>query len=121
MTSHAMIEPRISSVPQNLRLRCVIMRHRVYCGSPGAGIPLPPADRYRDNAVTTIQDAAVVERARPADRLRAVRIWLYAVAACVLLMVVVGGITRLTESGLSITSWKPLSGTIPPLNDADWQ
>ena len=55
------------------------------------------------------------------DRLRPVRIWLYAMAAFVLLMVVVGGITRLTESGLSITSWKPISGTIPPLNDAQWQ
>ncbi|MBU1305106.1 MAG: COX15/CtaA family protein [Alphaproteobacteria bacterium] len=41
-------------------------------------------------------------------------------AAFVLLMVVVGGITRLTESGLSITSWKPISGIIPPLSDADW-
>ncbi len=49
------------------------------------------------------------------------RIWLYTVAAFVLLMVVVGGITRLTESGLSITSWKPISGTIPPLTNADWQ
>lgn len=35
-------------------------------------------------------------------------------------MVVVGGITRLTESGLSITEWKPITGAIPPLNDADW-
>ena len=42
-------------------------------------------------------------------------------AALVLLMVVVGGITRLTESGLSITEWKPISGIIPPLSDADWQ
>ncbi|MCS6759052.1 MAG: COX15/CtaA family protein, partial [Candidatus Devosia euplotis] len=55
------------------------------------------------------------------DWLRPVRIWLYAMAALVLLMVVVGGITRLTESGLSITSWKPISGIIPPLNDAQWQ
>ena len=47
--------------------------------------------------------------------------WLWAVAAMVVLMVVVGGITRLTESGLSITEWKPLSGAIPPLNDAQWQ
>ncbi len=46
--------------------------------------------------------------------------WLLAVAALVFLMVVVGGITRLTESGLSITEWKPLSGAIPPLNAADW-
>ena len=47
--------------------------------------------------------------------------WLFAVAALVFLMVVVGGITRLTESGLSITEWKPVSGAIPPLNAADWQ
>ena len=46
--------------------------------------------------------------------------WLLAVAGLVFLMVVVGGITRLTESGLSITEWKPVSGTIPPLNATDW-
>ncbi len=46
--------------------------------------------------------------------------WLFAVAALVFAMVVVGGITRLTESGLSITEWKPVSGAIPPLNAADW-
>ena len=55
------------------------------------------------------------------DRLKPVRIWLYVMALFVLAMVVVGGATRLTESGLSITSWKPVSGTIPPLSDADWQ
>lgn len=47
--------------------------------------------------------------------------WLYVVAALIVLMVAVGGITRLTESGLSITQWKPISGIIPPLNDAQWQ
>ena len=36
-------------------------------------------------------------------------------------MVVVGGITRLTESGLSITEWKPVTGAIPPLTQADWE
>jgi cytochrome c oxidase assembly protein subunit 15 len=71
--------------------------------------------------VTTIQNAALSQTRIASDRLRPVRIWLYAMAAFVLLMVVVGGITRLTESGLSITSWKPLSGTIPPLDDAQWQ
>ena len=44
------------------------------------------------------------------------RTWLFVVAALVFAMVVVGGITRLTESGLSITEWKPVSGAIPPLN-----
>jgi heme a synthase len=47
--------------------------------------------------------------------------WLLVVAALVFCMVVVGGITRLTESGLSITEWKPISGAIPPLTHADWE
>ena len=46
--------------------------------------------------------------------------WLLAVAALVFLMVVVGGITRLTESGLSITQWKPITGAIPPLTHDQW-
>lgn len=47
--------------------------------------------------------------------------WLLSVAALVVLIVAVGGITRLTESGLSITQWKPITGVIPPLTDAQWQ
>lgn len=50
----------------------------------------------------------------------AIAAWLFAVAALVFTMVVVGGITRLTESGLSITEWKPISGVLPPLTHADW-
>lgn len=52
---------------------------------------------------------------------RPVAIWLFLVAVLVFAMVVVGGSTRLTGSGLSITEWKPLSGTIPPLDAAQWQ
>lgn len=47
--------------------------------------------------------------------------WLVGVAVMIFLMVVVGGATRLTESGLSITHWSPISGTIPPLTPDDWQ
>ena len=47
--------------------------------------------------------------------------WLFLVAALVVLIVAIGGITRLTESGLSITEWKPVTGTIPPLDEAQWQ
>lgn len=47
--------------------------------------------------------------------------WLFAVTGLVFIMVVIGGITRLTESGLSITEWKPVTGAIPPLSEADWQ
>ena len=54
------------------------------------------------------------------DRSRPVAIWLFCVAALVFAMVVVGGITRLTGSGLSITEWKPIMGAVPPLNEADW-
>lgn len=52
---------------------------------------------------------------------RGVAIWLWSLAGLVFLMVVVGGATRLTKSGLSITEWKPISGVIPPLSGADWQ
>lgn len=58
--------------------------------------------------------------AAPAARPRAVAVWLLAVAGLVFLMVVVGGITRLTESGLSIVRWEPLSGAIPPIGEAAW-
>jgi cytochrome c oxidase assembly protein subunit 15 len=52
---------------------------------------------------------------------RAVAIWLLACAAMIFIMVVLGGITRLTESGLSITEWNPVTGILPPLSDAAWQ
>lgn len=56
----------------------------------------------------------------PSARPRALANWLFAVAALIVAMVVIGGITRLTESGLSITEWKPVTGAIPPLSERDW-
>jgi cytochrome c oxidase assembly protein subunit 15 len=50
----------------------------------------------------------------------AIRIWLYAVAAMMVFTLVVGGATRLTESGLSIVEWKPVTGVIPPLSEQTW-
>jgi heme a synthase len=66
------------------------------------------------------------ERAAPAadNRARhrtAIRFWLYGVLIVLLTLVAVGGATRLTDSGLSITEWKPIHGVIPPLNAAQWQ
>lgn len=52
------------------------------------------------------------------DRLTAA--WLWAMTALVFAMIVVGGLTRLTDSGLAITEWRPVTGAIPPLSDADW-
>ena len=57
---------------------------------------------------------------RAAPRPRAVASWLFGVAALVFAMVVVGGITRLTESGLSITRWDVVSGTLPPIGESQW-
>ena len=58
--------------------------------------------------------------AEPADR-RATANWLFFCCALVFLMVVVGGITRLTQSGLSIVEWQPVAGVLPPMGDAQWQ
>jgi len=68
-------------------------------------------------------DATAFSAARGVDaqRSRVAAIWLVAVAALVLAMVVVGGATRVTGSGLSITQWKPVSGVIPPLGHAAWE
>jgi cytochrome c oxidase assembly protein subunit 15 len=58
---------------------------------------------------------------KPAPGARAIGVWLWSVAALVFAMVLVGGATRLTESGLSIVEWKPVTGVIPPVREADWQ
>jgi heme a synthase len=52
---------------------------------------------------------------------RPIALWLLACCAMMFLIVVIGGITRLTESGLSITEWQPVAGVLPPLSDAQWQ
>ncbi len=58
----------------------------------------------------------------PVDgRPRAVAAWLFVCCALVFAMIVVGGVTRLTHSGLSITEWQPIVGTLPPLSAADWE
>jgi heme a synthase len=54
-------------------------------------------------------------------RVLVIRLWIGCLAALVFAMVVVGGATRLTQSGLSIVEWKPVTGVIPPLSQADWQ
>lgn len=50
----------------------------------------------------------------------AIRVWLVVLFAMVMAMIVVGGMTRLTDSGLSITEWKPVTGAVPPMGDAAW-
>jgi heme a synthase len=69
-----------------------------------AAAPVPPAVARAENALT-----------------RPVAAWLFVCCVLVFAMVVVGGVTRLTHSGLSITEWQPIVGTLPPLSDAAWQ
>ncbi|HJO68488.1 MAG TPA: COX15/CtaA family protein [Rhodospirillales bacterium] len=52
---------------------------------------------------------------------RAIAWWLFAVATMILVMVMLGGVTRLTHSGLSMVEWRPVTGWLPPLNEAEWQ
>lgn len=76
-----------------------------------------PAGRNRAGA-----SPAATPRMRPVSysTVRLLRLWLVVVAGLVFLTVVVGGATRLTESGLSIVEWRPLTGTLPPLTEAGW-
>ena len=73
--------------------------------------------------MTTLSDTGFLEQgvpiARP-SRSRAVAVWLFVVATMVFGMVILGGSTRLTGSGLSITEWRPLSGSVPPLSAGAW-
>ncbi|MEM9850986.1 MAG: heme A synthase [Pseudomonadota bacterium] len=61
----------------------------------------------------------LIDRATSGAR-RAIRLWLMALFALVVIMIAVGGLTRLTDSGLSITEWAPITGAIPPLSAEDW-
>jgi cytochrome c oxidase assembly protein subunit 15 len=67
-----------------------------------------------------LADGARIERVAPAAH-RIVGLWLLGISALLFCMVVLGGVTRLTDSGLSITEWRPVTGVVPPLSDADWQ
>src|SRR5580765_269995 len=72
-----------------------------------------------DSRSTTLAGSAAsraVDRRAP----QAVAIWLLVCCALVFAIVVVGGVTRLTHSGLSITEWQPIVGTLPPLSAAQW-
>src|ERR1700733_4726269 len=79
---------------------------------------------YRGRMSFERLDALPLSPAAPArilSHVRMVGLWLWCVAALVFAMVVVGGATRLTQSGLSIVEWNPVMGVIPPLGEADWQ
>ncbi|TLP64273.1 heme A synthase [Parasedimentitalea maritima] len=73
-----------------------------------------------DRSVAPKVQSGLIERNKSGAR-RAIRAWLMVLFALVVAMIVVGGLTRLTDSGLSITEWKPVTGAVPPLSESDWQ
>src|SRR5215475_15950462 len=81
-------------------------------------------DRGRMRAMQT-QVAASAALDEPAPVLppanRPIAVWLFACCALVFAMIVVGGVTRLTHSGLSIVEWQPIIGAVQPLEDFQWQ
>lgn len=74
-----------------------------------------------DNASSDLPRAPLLAAHLPERRRRHLRIWLWSGAALTFAILVVGGITRLTQSGLSIVEWAPLVGVVPPLNEAQWE
>ena len=71
------------------------------------------------DAARPVASTGVIDRGRSTAR-GAIRVWLMILFALVFLMIAVGGMTRLTDSGLSITEWRPITGAVPPLTEADW-
>jgi cytochrome c oxidase assembly protein subunit 15 len=73
------------------------------------------------SSASGLGEAAPARTRDPARDRAMIRAWLYFIAVLIIAMVVVGGATRLTHSGLSITEWQPIHGVVPPLNAAEWQ
>ena len=72
-----------------------------------------------EKAETKTPKGGLIDRGRSGAR-QAIRVWLSVLFTLVVAMIVVGGLTRLTDSGLSITEWRPVAGAIPPMSEADW-
>jgi heme a synthase len=89
-----------------------------------AGLVFAPLARAKGRTIRGAKirssAASMISPATQKPKSSAVRWWLLSVAALIAVMVLVGGATRLTESGLSIVEWKPVTGTLPPLNDEQW-
>ena len=74
----------------------------------------------KPSAATAAPKGGMIDGARSGAR-KAVRVWLMMLFAMVVTMIAVGGLTRLTDSGLSITEWRPITGALPPLSAAEWE
>ncbi|EPX79043.1 heme A synthase [Litoreibacter arenae] len=74
-----------------------------------------------DKAEKPVAQPGAIDRAASRGNRRGIRAWLMVLFALVVVMIAVGGLTRLTDSGLSITEWKPVTGAMPPMSEAAWE
>src|SRR5690349_13449601 len=125
-SDHTTTSTSRAMVPKNLRVRIVMAdmsgSWRVARGKGRTirGAPIQSSTPWA-RAKTAFNTGFMTDSsAQQAPHTAAVRWWLIVVAALIAIMVLVGGATRLTESGLSIVEWKPVTGTLPPLNEAQW-
>ncbi|KAI0079716.1 cytochrome oxidase assembly [Panus rudis PR-1116 ss-1] len=121
--------PRPVFTPQLPRpsvLRPSVLRGSFRSFASALSLPRRPFDpRFFSSNASAVDvlahDAAPDAAQLPTLAPPAVAIWLLCSSALVFAVIVVGGVTRLTESGLSITEWKPVSGILPPLTQAQWE
>lgn len=122
---------RNASSTSNARLQYKSQRKTPYLTafrsqSTGAAVPTPLQAEVSDKiigdaAAKFTKETAQNARAFPSRTRNTVAYWLLGSAASVFGIVIFGGLTRLTESGLSITEWRPVTGSVPPMDAADWQ
>ena len=105
-------------VPKNLRVRIVMAG--MYGSVQGARFARGKEQTIRCAQIHSSAASMTGISAQQARNVSAIRWWLVSIATLIAIMVLVGGATRLTESGLSIVEWKPVTGTLPPLSQAQW-
>ncbi len=118
INDHTTTSNNKAMVPMNLRVRIVMAE---MCSSPSiARLARRKGRTIRSLQIHSSAASMTVISARQVADNRAIRWWLLSIAVLIAVMVLVGGATRLTESGLSIVEWKPVTGTLPPLSEAQW-
>src|SRR3954451_9145388 len=98
-----------------------VSRARNSCAAPRNRSPLRRIAERRSMTAIAELNTPYAARDRQSRNRAMVRGWLYVVLLVMFALFLVGGATRLSNAGLSITEWKPIHGVVPPLTDAEWQ
>src|SRR5260370_25076322 len=118
ISDHSTTSTRRAMVPKNLRVRMVMTE--MWCSFRVSRLARGKGRTIRWPQIHSSAASMAGISAQRAPHNRAVRWWLVTIVSLIAIMALVGGATRLTESGLSIVEWKPVTGTLPPLNPEQW-